>query len=82
VSLPVTRHYLNREAVSDKFVAYIKMISIPTHNDGQHHGSLHHHRRARRRSLADPAQVRDIVGVAFCARLNDSLQFEQSQPGR
>jgi 2,4-dienoyl-CoA reductase-like NADH-dependent reductase (Old Yellow Enzyme family) len=26
VSLPVTRHYLNREGVSDKFVAYIKSL--------------------------------------------------------
>jgi len=26
VSLPVTCHYLNREGVSDKFVAYIKTL--------------------------------------------------------
>ena len=29
VSLPVTRHYLNREGVSDKFVAYIKSCASP-----------------------------------------------------
>jgi choline dehydrogenase-like flavoprotein len=50
--------------------------SIMPRDQRQHHGSLHHHRRACRRGLAERAQVRGIVDVAFCARLNDSLQFE------
>jgi choline dehydrogenase-like flavoprotein len=34
------------------------------------------HRRACRGGLAERTQIRDIVGVAFCPHLNDSLRFE------
>src|SRR5205807_7525049 len=35
----------------------------------QLHGQLRRRRRTRRRGLADPAQVRDIVAVAVCSHL-------------